>query len=553
VSKREEAVRWLAEVLQDGPVMASEAVRLAGEEGISERTLRRATAELGVHKTKMGAPGDPGQAWAWELAVYGSDAGQRTDAFALLGSLTLEDGRPWGTAAEEFQRVDAAAILSPTGPRLHYLTRPRGASKTTDLAAVCIAALLTQLPPRGRAFVFACDQDQSALLLDALSGFVARTEGLAGALKVDNYRVTTPTGARLDIMAADAASAWGIKGHLIVVDEFCQWPTTPGPRRLWHAILSAVPKVAGCRLVLLSTAGDPSHPSHKLLGQAKTSTEWRVNETPGPTPWINERALDEQRNLLPQSVFDRLHMNIWTASEDRLVDPEALADAVRFDGPQEPKSGAHYWIGLDVGLKHDATVGAICHGEHGDGAAHVALDRLLVWQGSRLRPVKLDDVEAAVLDASRRYNRASVRLDPWQAVGLGQRLTEQGVTVDEYAFGAQSVGRLASTLHMLLRNRRVSLYEDAELLDELATVRLKETSPGVLRMDHDPDKHDDRAIALALAALAIVEGATGPANAGTVLAAMGPIRRRDPDVIVTGDSPLVSNPWQQRGPWRRDP
>ena len=31
-------------------------------------------------------------------------------------------------------------------------------------------------------------------------------------------------------------------------------------------------------------------------------------------------------------------------------------------------------------------------------------------------------------------------------------------------------------------------------------VRLRETSPGVYRMGHDPDKHDDQALALALAA-----------------------------------------------------
>jgi hypothetical protein len=30
-------------------------------------------------------------------------------------------------------------------------------------------------------------------------------------------------------------------------------------------------------------------------------------------------------------------------------------------------------------------------------------------------------------------------------------------------------------------------------------VRLRETAPGVLRIDHDADKHDDRVIALALA------------------------------------------------------
>jgi hypothetical protein len=67
-------------------------------------------------------------------------------------------------------------------------------------------------------------------------------------------------------------------------------------------------------------------------------------------------------------------------------------------------------------------------------------------------------------------------------------------------FSAQSVGRLASTLMLLVRNRALALPDDAELIDELANLRLRETAPGVLRIDHDPDKHDDRAIALALAA-----------------------------------------------------
>jgi hypothetical protein len=70
---------------------------------------------------------------------------------------------------------------------------------------------------------------------DALAGFVARTEELGSVLKIDNYKVTTPTGARLDIQSSDAASSWGLKAHLLIADEFCQSATTPGPRRLWQA------------------------------------------------------------------------------------------------------------------------------------------------------------------------------------------------------------------------------------------------------------------------------------------------------------------------------
>ena len=49
------------------------------------------------------------------------------------------------------------------------------------------------------------------------------------------------------------------------------------------------------------------------------------------------------------------------------------------------------------------------------------------------------------------------------------------------------------------------MLDDPELLEELANVRLRETAPGVLRMDHDPHEHDDRAIAVALAAHRLLE------------------------------------------------
>jgi hypothetical protein len=40
---------------------------------------------------------------------------------------------------------------------------------------------------------------------------------------------------------------------------------------------------------------------------------------------------------------------------------------------------------------------------------------------------------------------------------------------------------------------------------KLAHVRLRETSPGVVRLDHDADRHDDRAISLGLAAVTLLD------------------------------------------------
>jgi hypothetical protein len=101
----------------------------------------------------------------------------------------------------------------------------------------------------------------------------------------------------------------------------------------------------------------------------------------------------------------------------------------------------------------------------------------------------------------RSYGNAPVIFDPHQAAMLAQRLQARGVRCTEFV-SQRSASRLALTLHELIASRRLALPDDDDLRDELANLRLRETAPGVYRVDQDPDKHDDRAIALALAAQA---------------------------------------------------
>ncbi len=487
-----------------------------------------------------------------------------SEALDVLASLVLEDGRLWGDAAQGWQWEDARAILDPgpDDPRSHFLTRPRGASKTSDVGGVACAALLTQLPPAARGYAVAADADQARLLVDAMSGFVMRTPGIGGALQVDRWKVTaTRTGATLEVLPADAASAYGLLYVFCVVDEIAQWKSTPGPRTVWEAVLSAAPKVTGARLVVMTSAGDPAHWSHGVLAHAKKSKAWRVHEVPGPTPWIDPGALADQRALLPESSYARLHLNRWTAAEDRLTSVDALRECVKLDGPLRPVAGQSYVVAVDIGLKNDRTVAVVCHAEpiddptgsrwpstgdlrldrqHADAevvsiadwygrrdsprlwsrasggsreaeqrrGSRVVLDRIEVWSGTRKDPVRLSRVEEWVVQAATSFS-AKVVFDPFQMVGTAQRLQDRGIKVEEFTFSSASVGRLASTLHLLLRDRALVLPDDTELLDELANVRLRETSPGVLRMDHDPDKHDDRAIALAMAAQDLLNRVAG--------------------------------------------
>lgn len=465
-------------------------------------------------------------------------------AVDVLAGMVLESGARWGEVATEWQWADARAILEPADgdPLLHFLTRPRSGSKTSDLAGIVGAALVEQVPPGGRCFAVAADRDQARLLTDALAGFVVRTPGLAGAISVDRYSATTPDGRRLEVIPADAASSYGLRGSLFVCDELTQWPSAN--REVWTSILSATPKVPGCRLVVLASAGDPAHWSYQVRERARVSPAWRLNEIDGPVPWVDEAALVEQRALLTDSQYARLHLNKWTASEDRLVSIEGLHAAVTLAGPQDYQPGNLYRIGVDLGLRHDRTAIAICHAERAIGKARtrrVVLDRLIVFAGSKEDEVRLGEVEETLLEAWRQYGRPPIRLDPWQGIGLAQRLRSRGVTVQEWSYSAQRYGAIASTLYTLLRDGLLDLYPDDELMDELANVRLQETLPGLVRVQHDPGRHEDRCVALGFAAVALLEKPFGggglqvPAGrVPTVPAIRQPSTSSEPGVPVVG-------------------
>lgn len=414
----------------------------------------------------------------------------------VMSALRLESGERWVDKAADFQLRDARAVIEGEQPS-NFIGRPRGGSKTTDLGAIGTAWVLSAEGP-GRYYAAAADRDQARLILDSVAGFARRAPDLAVGLKVDQWKVTAPSsGATLEVLASDVGSSWGLRPDGVIVDELGWWPDVPSSHLLLDSLLSSAAKMANCRVAVITSPSSPSHFAYKLRNHAAEDPLWRLSETPGPVPWLSPERIEEQRRRLSPAMFERLFMGRWVEADDALVTDDLLKAALRHKGPLEAQYGVRYVIGLDLGLKRDATAAMVCHKQ----GEEVVLDRSAVWRGSRINPVKLDSVETWVEETARYYNGAQVVADPWQSVGLLQRLNGRGIKCEEFAFTAASVGKLASSLFNLLRDRRLALPDDDEaLIDEMAHVRLKETSPGVFRIDHDAGRHDDRAIALALAA-----------------------------------------------------
>jgi phage terminase large subunit-like protein len=448
----------------------------------------------------------------------------------LLGALPFaDDGARWAETAAPWQVRDAEAVLAPGAPQFTWIGRPRGGRKTADGAGFAVALHMLAAPPGARSYVVAADAAQAGLVLDSVRAFVLGAPVLKSRLRIESRRVQFLDTAgeplsSVEVLPADEASSWGLRPYLLVADELSVWPTSA--RGLWVSVVSSLPKVARSRLVVLTSAGDPAHWSASVLAHARTSESWQVLETAGPLPWVSEVALGEQRALLTDSQYRRLHLNEWVASEDRLVSIEGLAACVTLDAPQEPRPGVRYRMGLDLGLTHDATAIAVAHAEVANALAtsddaespyrgtdflqrRVVLDRLVTFQGAPGQPVRLDDVTETVFSLWRSYNHPRVRADPFQAAGLVQALRSRGVTVEEWPYTAMRYGEMASVLFALLRDGRIALYDDAELRDELANVRLVETIPGQLRIQHDPGRHDDRCVALGMAIVPLVRHPTG--------------------------------------------
>jgi phage terminase large subunit-like protein len=439
-------------------------------------------------------------------------------AFETLSALRLEDDRQWIEAATDWQIADALAVLDPDAPqRNHYLSRPRGGSKTTDLAGIGIAWLLDQAPPGARGYVIASDLEQGAELVMAARGLLTRTPGMASLLKVDAFKITNAaSGAQLFVLAADGASAFGKLPSLTIVDEHAQWPDTLNAETVWTAVASAIVKVADHRLVILTTAGNPAHPAFKVLEEARADpAHWRVHELPGPLPWRSEDDLVVQRSLLTEWQYDRLHLNKWTAADDLTLDLAQVRACVTHEGHLEWTflHGSPYVVTVDLATSRDNCVVCVAHLEPAGKDRRVVVDALRVWTPTREKKVPLEDVELEIESLSIEYAGAKrsrhgpacrVVFDPAEGRLMMDRLRTRGIPVEPFQFTNSSVGILGTLLVQLFRDELISLPDDEALIDELAHIRLKETHLGAVRIDHDSGRHDDRAVAIAMAANALL-------------------------------------------------
>lgn len=407
-----------------------------------------------------------------------------------------------------------------------YLERPRGHSKTTDIAILCVWALAFAARPI-RGYAFAADQDQSKLLKDAMATIVRLNPWLAGILNVgkgntvENIAAQHPgQGGKLEIFSSDVASSYGILPDLLVIDELTNWA---GDGSLWHSLISSAAKRGSCFLAVISNAGFADSWQQSVRESARVDQAWYFSRLDGPqASWISRERLAEQERLLPAVAFRRLWLNEWSSGGGDALTEQDIAAA--FFPTLRPLStaipGLEFVGGLDLGVSRDAS--AVCilgvrrrHADH--GVIRLAFTK--VWRPSKGKKVDLQQVEDCLFALHDRFNLRALNYDPWNAAHLASRLQAGGLSVHQRQLGrlhattkvpmvevpqtGQSLQKMASVLLEAFADRRLELYPDDELKRDLTRLRVEERQYGFrLTSPRDALGHGDLATAFALAMLA---------------------------------------------------
>ncbi|MBS0208724.1 MAG: hypothetical protein JSS27_07200 [Planctomycetes bacterium] len=445
-----------------------------------------------------------------------------------------------------------------------WLERPRGHSKTSDLATMISWALFASR--RRLAGVCAAgDQDQARLLRDAVAKLTALNPWLGELLDVQRDRIVNRrTGSELAILTSDAPTSYGLTPDFIICDELTHWAN----RDLWDSLFSSAAKRASCLLLVITNAGWVDSWQFETREAVRTDPRWHFHRLDGPqASWITADRLAEQERLLPAKAYRRLWLNHWSDGAGDALDDGDVRAALTLSGPPNgPQRGFAYVAGLDLGLARDASA-LVVLGKHvgwterqprpkrtirnrvlqalddlddtpsavlpeldahyHEGTGRLQLAAVRIWRPMPGHRVQLEDVEAELLRLHKQFRLVTLAADPWQAEFLLQRLHKANLPTEPIPFSGSNLMAMARATLDAFREHQIDLFRQSDLLADLKALRVVERNYG-FRLDCGTrssesegagTRHADAATAFALASLAAsrVRGANTTTNHGPLV------------------------------------
>lgn len=379
----------------------------------------------------------------------------------------------------------------------------RKSGKSTLISGLAIWHLCFANNPAPEVFIISGDLEQSKIIFDRSSKSIKRSPELRKVLTVQKSQITCDaTEGVYRSLSGDIDTSLGKSPSFLAMDEFAT-----SAEELYFNLISGF----GARSsfgertlgILIGTAGKSRSGGFYKMYQdlregkdRKTFFFWKEGKV---ASFTSESWLLRMRKVLPPQLFQRFMVNRWTSGEDSFISEEDIGRCL--DLSLSPsglaKEGVgRYFLGLDIGIVKDRSAIAVVHKEEDK----IVLDSLKVFQGSKDDPVLLSDLEEELRKANKFWKRPVMRVDPWQAIGLQQKLKKEGLDIELFNFSSESLAALSANLYTLLHNGKMKIFKDDHLISELLSVKMLQNSRGGFRIDHKSSDFSDMTIALGIAA-----------------------------------------------------
>src|SRR5919106_727592 len=396
--------------------------------------------------------------------------------------------------------------------RVVLLSEPKKSGKT--FLAACLVIWWAVTNPRTEIIITANDEEQAisrvfktvAALIEYNRSLDAEADVLSGSIRMHNGTTILPS-------SSDYKGAAGSRHSLVVYDEI--WGFEKEKARRLYEELTPPPTEFSAWVLIVTYAGFTGESDlldsiyQRGMAGRRVDSELECYEadelfmfwshTPRQ-PWQDKAYYDGQRRILRPAQFERLHQNQWVSSESRFIDASVWDNNV-IPGLRPNPTGSLF-IGIDASVKHDST--ALVAVKFDELTDSLILADHRIWQPSPGIPM---DFEATLEFYLRRLEGYGTRIekvlvDPFQMHRSITTLQQAGLPVEPFPQTQPNLTLATETLYSYLQNRRIRLYEAADLRQHVLNAASVETSRGFRLAKEKQSLKIDGAVALSFAVVA---------------------------------------------------
>jgi len=390
--------------------------------------------------------------------------------------------------------------------RRAYIEIPRKNGKSTLAAGLALYLLFADNEPGAEVYCAAADRDQARIVFEQAKSMVEASPALTKFSKCFRNSIVVPkANSSYRVISADSHTKHGFHSSGIIFDELHAQPN----RELWDVLNTSTGARRQPLMVMITTAGvyDPESicwEQHEYARQVIEGTleddsffgyiaaadeddDWtdpvtwaKANPGLGVTiklDYLEQECERAKNSPAYQNTFRRLHLNQWTAQEQRWLDMTAWNECQR---TMPDLKGRACFGGLDLASTTDIAAFVLCFPPEEEGEPYWLLPHFWIPQENLIERVRRDRVpydawlrdglvmatpgnvidyyyiEQTIRQLALDYSIEEIAFDRWGATLLYQRMEDARQTMIQFGQGFASMSPPMKEFLKLIMSQQIA-------------------------------------------------------------------------------------------------